>query len=147
MDVTLSIDDQPVTVPDGASVLDAARAAGVYVPQLCKDKDQPIIGACRTCIVEIEGARPYPAACHTPAREGMAVRTSSEGVTKVRRGVLELTLGMVARDSGGIATNGQSELDTALVAHGIDPTARRWSRRTPNFRSCGCWIRPIPSSR
>src|SRR5215211_6293173 len=119
MDVTLSIDGRPVTVPEGASVLDAARAAGVYLPQLCKDKDQPIIGACRTCLVQIEGARPFPAACHTPAREGMAVRTDTPEVARVRRGVLELTLGMAARDTGGLATNGHSELDVACAAHGI----------------------------
>ena len=61
MDVTLTVDGRAVTVPEGTNVLDAARAAGAYLPQLCKDKDQPIIGACRTCLVEIEGARPYPA--------------------------------------------------------------------------------------
>lgn len=127
MNLQLSIDGRDVTVPEGASVLDAARAAGVYIPQLCKDKDQPAIGACRTCLVQIEGARPFPAACHTPARDGMVVRTDAPEVQRVRRSVLELTLGMVSRDSNGLATNGRSELDTALEAHGV--TDRRWSRR------------------
>ena len=129
MDVTLTIDGRAVTVPQGASVLDAARAAGVYLPQLCKDKDQPAIGACRTCLVHIEGARPFPAACHTPAREGMDVRTDTPEVQRIRRGVLELTHGMVARDSNGLATNGRSELDVALAAHGIGLDQRRWTKR------------------
>src|SRR5918998_1003074 len=103
MDLTVMIDGRDVRVPAGASVLDAARAAGIYLPQLCKDKDQRAIGACRTCLVQVEGARPFPAACHTPAREGMAVRTDTPEVTRVRRGVLELTLGMVARDTDGLA--------------------------------------------
>src|SRR3712207_8172161 len=94
MNVSLTVDGREVAVPLGASVLDAARAAGVYLPQLCKDKDQPAIGACRTCIVHVAGARPFPAACHTPARDGMDVRTDTPAVTRVRRGVLELTLVM-----------------------------------------------------
>jgi len=127
MNVTLTIDAGSVTVPAGTSVLDATKRAGITLPQLCKDKDQQAIGACRTCLVEIEDARPYPASCHTPVRDGMVVRTDTPGVTAVRRGVLELTLGMVGRESDGLATNGRSELDTALEQHGV--TARRWSKR------------------
>src|SRR5215218_4788996 len=129
MTINLTIDGRAVTVAAGASVLDAARAAGVYLPQLCKDKDQAAIGACRTCLVQIDGMRPFPAACHTPARAEMVVQTDTPEVARVRRGVLELTLAMVARDSEGVATNGRSELDVALAAHALAPEDRRWSRR------------------
>jgi formate dehydrogenase alpha subunit len=119
MTVTLTINGSPVTVPDGATVLDAVKAAGVYLPHLCKDPDQPPIGACRTCLVDIEGARPYPAACYTPARAGMVVRTDTPGVERVRRGVLALTLGMGAPVHSSLATTGPSELMTAARAHGL----------------------------
>ena len=119
MTITLSIDGAAVTVPEGATVLDAVRAAGVSIPHLCKDPDQPAIGACRSCLVDIEGARPYPASCYTPAREGMVVRTDSEGVERVRRGVLALTLGMGARPHATIATTGPSDLLAAAASHGL----------------------------
>lgn len=119
MTITLTINGSPVTVPDGATVLDAVKAAGVYLPHLCKDPDQPPIGACRTCLVDIEGARPYPAACYTPARAGMVVRTDTPGVERVRRGVLALTLGMGAPVHSSLATTGPSELMTAARAHGL----------------------------
>jgi formate dehydrogenase alpha subunit len=124
MSTTLIVDDRTVTVPEGATVLDAVLAAGVALPRLCKDPDQPAIGACRTCLVDIEGAKPYPAACHTPVRAGMIVRTDTPGVARVRRGVLELTLGMGATPHAAIATTGPSELRAAAAAHRLDGTGR-----------------------
>src|SRR2546425_11776169 len=91
----LAIDGRPVEVPDGATVLDAVNALGVPLPQLCKDPDRAPLGACRTCLVEVEGQRGFPAACHLPARDGMVVRTSSAGVMRLPAGGLDLTLGML----------------------------------------------------
>jgi formate dehydrogenase alpha subunit len=99
----LSIDGVRVEVPAGASVLDAVAAAGAHVPHLCKDPDQPAIGACRTCLVEVEGVRGLPASCSLPAAEGMVVRTTGERLDRVRGTVLDLTLGMVAPDGRGAA--------------------------------------------
>src|SRR2546422_3788350 len=95
MSISLTVDGQTVVVPDGSSVLDAVNQARVAIPQLCKDPDRPPLGACRTCLVEIEGVRGFPASCSTPATEGMAVSTQSDGVVRLRRGVLDLTLGML----------------------------------------------------
>ena len=66
--ISLTIDGRPVTVPAGGTVLDAARAAGVYVPTLCDDAGLEPWGACRMCIVEIEGLRGLPTSCTTLAR-------------------------------------------------------------------------------
>jgi len=90
--VTLSIDGQEVTVDDGATVLDAVKKAGVYVPTLCFHPDLAPYGACRLCIVEIEKMRGLPTSCTTPATEGMVVRTNTEQIQEFRRGVLELML-------------------------------------------------------
>src|SRR5918912_1102729 len=67
----VSIDGRAVDVRPGATVLDAVNDAGVALPQLCKDPDRAPLGACRTCLVHVEGMRGTPAACHLPARHGI----------------------------------------------------------------------------
>ncbi len=90
----VTVDGVPVEVPAGGSVLDAINLAGVLISQLCKDPDQKPRGACRTCLVRIEGMRGFPASCTTPATDGMAIHVSGTDVERLRRGVLELTESM-----------------------------------------------------
>ena len=118
MDVTLTIDGKQVTVPPKSTVLDAIRRLGIYIPQLCKDPDRPALGACRTCLVQVDGMRGTPASCSTPVQQDMIVRTDSEDVTTVRRGVLDLTLGMLTPDADG-QTN-FAELSEAAQRHGLE---------------------------
>ena len=125
MTITLRIDGSSVRVPDGVSVLDAVNSSGVYVPQLCKDPDMKPIGACRTCLVEVEGVRGFPASCSLPAADGMEVRTGTPQVINVRRGVLELTQAMLG--NGGGASKDHRELSIAAKHHGLDSS--RWSAR------------------
>src|SRR5437016_6119333 len=89
--VTLSVDGREVRLPAGASVLDAINTSGVLIPQLCKDPDQKPRGACRTCLVQIEGVRGFPASCTTPCVDGMQVSVASPDVSRIRNGVLALT--------------------------------------------------------
>src|SRR5258708_20887418 len=89
--LTVTVDGRSVDVPVGASALDAINAAGVSVPQLCKDPDQKARGACRTCLVQIEGVRGFPASCTTPCSAGMQISVSAPEVERIRRGVLALT--------------------------------------------------------
>ena len=98
--VTLTIDGQSVEVSAGSTLLDAVAAATVLLPHLCKADARGPLGACRTCLVEIEGAPRLAAACHTPVAEGMVVRTTSDRAQRIRRGVLDLTLGMSADGAG-----------------------------------------------
>ena len=90
--ITLNIDKMQVTTEPGATILDAARQAGVKIPTLCYLKDINVIGACRICMVEVQGARTFMAACVTPAAEGMVVRTNTPAVIKARKTILELIL-------------------------------------------------------
>jgi NADH-quinone oxidoreductase subunit G/NADP-reducing hydrogenase subunit HndD len=90
--MTLTIDKMQVAAEPGATILDAARQAGVKIPTLCYLKDINVIGACRICMVEVQGARTFMAACVTPAAEGMIVRTNTPAVIKARRTILELIL-------------------------------------------------------
>src|SRR5215471_17347722 len=88
--VSLEIDGKPVTVPAGTSVMRAAVEAGVQVPKLCATDNMESFGSCRLCLVEIEGRRGTPASCTTLAEPGMKVRTSSDKLSRMRRGMMEL---------------------------------------------------------
>src|SRR5437773_4933109 len=120
MSIALLIDGQPVQVAAGATVLDAVNQLGLPLPQLCKDPDRPPLGACRTCLVQVDGVRGFPASCSTPVREGMVVSTQSSDAIRIRQGVLDLTLGMLpaAQRNGDRPPLGQ--LDAAAAAHGLE---------------------------
>ena len=122
--LALTVDGCAVEVDPGASVLDAVLAAAVELPHLCKDDDGPALGACRTCLVQVDGVRGLPASCSLPATDGMVVHTTSDDAQRARRGVLELTLGM--RDAA-TAPLPASDLSRAAVTHAAD--ARRWDAR------------------
>ena len=86
--VTVEIDGKSITVPDGTSVMRAASLAGVKVPKLCATDTFKAFGSCRVCLVEIEGRGGTPASCTTPVGEGMVVRTQSDRLDAIRRGVM-----------------------------------------------------------
>ncbi|HWN56409.1 MAG TPA: molybdopterin-dependent oxidoreductase, partial [Methylomirabilota bacterium] len=110
MSLRLTIDGTPIEVPAGATVLDAVNRLGLALPQLCKDPDRPPLGACRTCLVHVEGQRGLPAACHLPARDGMIVDTQHPEAVKTRRAVLDLTWSMLtpSRDRDGFGQLGEA---------------------------------------
>ena len=90
--VALEIDGQPVTVPAGTSVMRAAAMARKQIPKLCATDTLNPFGSCRLCLVEIEGRKGYPASCTTQVAAGMKIKTNSEALTRLRRGVMELYL-------------------------------------------------------
>ncbi len=126
MSVTLSINGSQVTVGDGLSVLDAINQSGTYISQLCKDPDMKPIGACRTCLVGIDGMRGFPASCSVPAAEGMVVETETDRARDLRRGVLELTMSMFP-DAENDSNGSHRELSIAAKHHGIDVS--KWEGR------------------
>ena len=112
--LTLTIDGKQVRVAPGTSVLRAAALAGSPVPKLCATDTLGAFGSCRMCLVEIEGHRGTPASCTTPCEDGMVVRTQSEQLAGLRRGVMELYLSDHPTDCLTCASNGNCELqDTA----------------------------------
>lgn len=90
--VNLAIDGLKITVPDGTSVLDAAKKNDISIPTLCHHPKLTPYGGCRMCIVEIKGMNRPVTACTTPANEGMEVSTTSPTLEKLRRTILELLL-------------------------------------------------------
>jgi formate dehydrogenase alpha subunit len=120
MTLNVTVDGRAQQVARGASALDAINLAGVYVPQLCKDPDQKARGACRTCLVEIDGMRGFPASCTTPCSDGMHITVNSPAAERIRRGVLELTMGMHPDACHTNRPNTHNDLVDAARAHGID---------------------------
>ncbi len=94
----LTIDGKKVKAEAGATVLEAALGAGIYIPNLCYHPDLPPIGSCRLCVVEIDGMRGVPTSCTTLAKEGMVVHTNTDRVRELRKDVMWLTLSVYAGD-------------------------------------------------
>ena len=90
--VNLKINGIPVSVPEGSTILQAAKLANVRIPTLCYLKDVQCVGSCRLCMVEATGARGLVAACVYPVSEGMEVRTNTPRVRKSRKTTIELIL-------------------------------------------------------
>lgn len=91
-EVELTIDGRRVAGRSGQTILEAAKENGIRIPTLCYHSRLPITGACRVCVVEVEGAPRLEASCATPIREGMIVLTDSERVRRARRMVVELLI-------------------------------------------------------
>jgi predicted molibdopterin-dependent oxidoreductase YjgC len=90
--IEVFVDGKAIEVEDGMTVLEAARAADAYVPTLCFDDRLEQFGACRVCMVGIEGAPAPVAACTTPCREGMKIETKDETARRVASNTVELVL-------------------------------------------------------
>lgn len=118
--VNLKINNIPVTVPAGTTVLEAARSAGIKIPSLCFLKDVNEIGACRICVVEVKGARSLMASCVYPVSEGMEVFTNTEKVRQSRRLTLELILSNHRMDCLTCSRSGKCELQDLAADFNID---------------------------
>ena len=90
MTVTVTIDERPVSVPDGATILDACRAIGEDQPTLCHLETLTPVNVCRVCVVEVEGSRTLVPSCSRRVEEGMVIRTRGERVDRSRKVVFEL---------------------------------------------------------
>ncbi|MEB3193990.1 MAG: bidirectional hydrogenase complex protein HoxU [Cyanobacteriota bacterium] len=118
--LTLQIDGQPVAVPEGATLLDACRAAGVAVPVLCHLDGLSPVAACRLCLVEVEGlSRPQPA-CATAAMEGLVVHSHTPQLGAFRRMAVELFFAEGNHVCAFCVANGSCELQDVAVQVGMD---------------------------
>ena len=108
--VTLTIDGQEITVPEGTSVMRAAALSDVKIPKLCATDQLEAFGSCRLCLVQIEGMKGLPASCTTPVAPGMKVTTQNKQLADVRRGVMELYISDHPLDCLTCLANGHCEL-------------------------------------
>ncbi len=117
--VTLTVDGVRVSVPAGTSVMAAASTMGTQIPKLCATDMLEAFGSCRLCLVEIEGRRGTPASCTTPVEEGMVVRTQTQRLADLRRGVMELYISDHPLDCLTCSANGDCELQDMAGAVGL----------------------------
>ena len=117
---TLTIDDKSVSATEGATVLDAAKEAGITIPTLCHMEGVYDIGACRMCLVEVEGIPKLLPACTTTVREGMVVHTDTEKLQRYRKMTLELLFAERNHVCSSCVANGNCELQTMAYSQGMD---------------------------
>ena len=118
--VTLTIDGVQISVPENYTILEAAAAAGINIPTLCYLKDVNQIGACRLCLVEIEGARALQAACVSTVGEGMVVKTNTDKLRSQRKLNLELLLSNHNRECTTCPRSKNCELQALCNEYGVD---------------------------
>lgn len=115
----LTINGRPVTVEEGTTVLEACRSADIYVPTLCHDPAIEPYGACRLCIVKVEGLRGLPTACTTPATDGMKITTEDPEILEVRQWTAQLILSDHPLDCLSCAQCGDCQLQEVAQYLGI----------------------------
>lgn len=129
--INLKINNVPVSVPEGSTILEAARSIGIKIPTLCHMKELSELGACRVCVVEVKGMRSLVAACEYPAMEGMEVQTSTKRVFSARKTTLELILSDHRKDCLSCERNTNCELQRLSYKYGCD--TKRFEGETRNF--------------
>ncbi len=112
-----------VSVPKGATILEAARAAGVEIPTLCYMKEKNEIGACLICVVEATGARGLVTACVYPVTDGMEISTNTPKVREARRTTLELILSTHDKNCLSCVRSTNCELQKLCLEYGVDSGA------------------------
>lgn len=120
---SVTINGRKLDFPEGTTILDACRQAGIEVPVLCHHPDLSIAGNCRICLVEVEGWKTLQTACSTPITPNMVISTSSPRVRRARRTVLELLLAAHNSNCPECVRNGNCELQSLAEHMGIDSNA------------------------
>ena len=108
--INLTIDDQKIKVPEGTTILDAAKQVGIDIPTLCFLKEINEVGDCRMCIVEVEGRRGFATSCIQTVEEGMVVHTHTQNVLEARHVILDLIISNHAKDCLTCTRSGNCEL-------------------------------------
>ncbi len=118
--VTLHIDGKEVEAPPGQTIFLAARTANIEIPHLCYHDRLPASGACRMCVVEVEGARALVTSCTTPVAEGMEIHTNSDRVRKARRMIIELLVSNHPLDCMTCEKAGDCKLQDYAYEYGVE---------------------------
>ncbi len=130
MTVSFTINGRRMSVPDGSTILDAARIGGIEIPTLCHHPDLTNVGACRMCVVSVERARGVQTACTTPVMEGMVVDTESKEARETRKFVLEMLLTDHPNDCMTCEVNGDCELQDLVYDYEVAWPEHNGTRHT-----------------
>jgi predicted molibdopterin-dependent oxidoreductase YjgC len=130
MGVTLTVNGRKVVAPEGITILQAARGAGIKIPTLCHHPDLSNVGGCRLCVVSVEKSRGLQTACTTPIFEGMVVDTESQEARQTRRFVLEMLLSDHPNECMTCEVNGDCELQDLAYEYEVPWPAHSGARHT-----------------
>jgi len=133
--ITLTLNGREVQAQPGQTILEVARAEGVDIPTLCYDTRLEAYGACRMCLVEVEGARGPMAACGTKVSQGMTIQTHTEKIAKLRKFVLELLLTNHPLDCPVCEAAGDCRLQDYAYEYLVDMVP--WGWRPPSIDGPG----------
>ena len=131
-EVTIKLNGIERRVPEGITILEAARLFQVEIPTLCYLKDINEIGACRMCVVEVKGARSLVASCVYPVNDGMEVWTNTPTVMDSRKKTLQLLLSNHRKDCLSCVRSGNCELMKLCRELGVDDTEKYAGEMTPS---------------
>lgn len=135
MGVKVKINDVEVDVPAGTNMIEAAKVAGVDIPHYCYHPHLTIAGNCRMCLVDVVGGRGPEIACNMGAREGLAIRTDTDSVKKMRQSVMEFLLVNHPLDCPICDQSGECKLQDYYMEHGqydsrgLDPKVGKHKRQ------------------
>jgi NADH-quinone oxidoreductase subunit G/[NiFe] hydrogenase diaphorase moiety small subunit len=118
--VAISIDGIEIRIPQGSTILDAARQVGVRIPTLCHHDDLCTAGVCRICVVEVEGMRNLQASCATPIMQPITIKTNTAKVRSARRHIIDLLLAEHYGDCNTCKRNNNCELQSLATEYGVD---------------------------
>ena len=143
--VNLKIDGKTVQIEKGATILEAARKVGIHIPTLCFLKKVSPTGACRICVVEIDGVDKPMTACNTPAADGLVVTTRSERLAAIRRQLVELLLVNHPLDCPVCDAGGECDLQN--VCYDLDVTSQPFEAEDVHHEVIGDWplVEQVPS--
>lgn len=135
--VKLTIDNRPLEVPKGTTILEAAKSIGIHIPSLCYMKLEELNyennpGSCRICVVEIEGRRNLAPSCKQECAEGMVVHTHTQRVINARKTVMELLLSNHPAECLTCSSNGHCELQD--LAHSLGIRQIRYKGEMSHFK-------------
>ncbi len=128
----ITIDGIRLDVPEGKNVLECALENGIYIPHLCHHKDLSPLGSCRMCMVEVEGEEGAVTSCTLKAKDGMAIKTKTEEITRLRMLALELLLAGHPEDCSTCPKYGGCELQ--MLIQYIGPKTGHLKLRTKGFK-------------
>ncbi|MDD3859269.1 MAG: 2Fe-2S iron-sulfur cluster-binding protein, partial [Bacteroidales bacterium] len=117
--VNLNINNIPVSVTEGTSILEAAKKLNIRIPTLCHHDDLCVAGNCRVCVVEQKGLKALQASCAVPVSEGMEIFTNTEKVRRARKIIIELLLSEHNSDCTSCYKNGKCELQDLAAEYAI----------------------------
>lgn len=146
--VNATVNGTPIALPEGSKVIEAVFASGNYVPTLCGLEGISDIGACRVCVVEVEGVERLVPACNTPLEDGMVIHTDTPRVLETRRVNVSLLLSQhdvqcatCVRNSNCVLQNLAQELNILDVPYEKEPTFTPWDESFPLIRDSSKCVR------